>query len=872
MNVPSQDISQFNILTKFDLSGPNPQICLQADSVGVNQALVKYIYTIKTPSGVIIHEGDATFASPDATGNAAIFCVSLPKFNESIEWSGSDWEIIATMQDTALLEFSQTITAQVCPPRGNNVAGTWYGQSCLAPTVKCDSAEILLSDCTNYDYKALTKTLVSKVMTLIFPADPESGLQPAPVVISGLNDAAIRITYNGNYEARLVTVYNYNAGNGVTITIRYTTYHKNTGIHDPITVECYINVCPLLCEWEALREEVKDLCGVDDVAYTNKKRILDEVTTLIVDVLIRKECGKPIGELIGDIKEISGFSCNCDCDNNGVVPRSLIPTASATYVFSCVTTCGDVVGVFSNPSGNNIVLTLNDNQYVVAIGASMITNGFTITPTLVGCIKTYTLNIDLNVLVTNILAEIDGDVTLKAAFCAIVAQCDPYNPFNGVNLLCVTPTLNNQCDYFAQLSSGQAHHTFDTFNGIEVNGIHYTPPSNWIYTNATQINTWLQTLGFGFGATDYVNSSGTVTLTTLANINGITKLFFKDGVTGQIYNIYTVASNCGSVTSTNKMQAIFTFLCNLNAALFGVSPVLYKVKVNVNDVAPDYLAAKLQSSDSSILITTITDSVINLQALLKTNSADACGGYLLDKIGSTNLVVTNKLVAVTAYTYVITSNQYGGTYNLYTITIDGVVYSINIVSTNLAGLTTALNALGLGTFTVTSPAANLVVTSVGNRYVVNSMVVKNSIGPVFTTFNAVQSTPVSLGNCAKVNVEPLPRTWANITIDGTIFNLGTSGTNEYSSVDSLGNVFINLSAIPLAPLATGTVTLNTVALPVAFRPRTNQFVTMWSGWDGSGSNFINYFEIKTNGFIDVITNVAMGGQRMLINSFYYPTN
>jgi hypothetical protein len=867
MIVPSADISEFNILTTVDLSGATPTICLQADSVGPNEALVEYIYKITTPSGAIVWEG--SFTSPDATGNADVFCKDLPEFNHAIEWSGGDFAVVATMRDTAALEFSQTISIQICPPRGNNIAGTNYGAVRIAPQVKCDAGQLLLSDSSNYDYKGYVKTLVSKTWTLILPADPDTGIQPSPIVITGgFNDVLFDINYSGAYEARLVTIYSYAIATGQTLIIKYTSYNQNTGVHLPVAVECNIDLCPLLCEYEEFLAETEMLCGKNEVKYTNNQRILSLINSKILAVNMRKSCGKPVGELIAEIKRISGFKCNCDCGNNGIVPRSLIPTAAASYVFACATSCGDVAGTFTNPSGNNILLTLNDKTYSIGITPGAITYGLSKTEATVGCNKTTTIDLNITTLTDSILTEIGTSDPFKAALCALVALCDPFNIFAGVDMKCIYPALGNTCDYYGDLN--QPQNPLDTFKGVEVNGVWYYPSTTWVYSNSVQINLWLQTLGFGFGATDYIiGGSGNVALTALANANNITRLAFTNVSTTNIYEINVVPSNCTTVTSTDKMQGIVDKICQLYNDMYGVSPVLYKVKAD-STTAPGYLFDVLISSDGSIS-KTMLGNYVNLTTFTKVNAADNCKGYLINKIKSDKLVVTNELVPTVAYDYIITIAAIGPTRYIANIIIGGVTYLTGgILTTDLVGLETFFNSLGLGTFTCTSPASNLVITSLGNIYVITSVSNLNTVGPSFIIENAVQSNPQSVGSCAKVNIDPLARTWGSLTLDTAIFN---GAVNEISSVDSLGNVMINLSALPVSPpIVVGTYSYLTVAIPVAQRPRTNQFVEMWSGWDGISANARNYFEIKTDGFIDVIINVEMATERMLINSFYYPTN
>lgn len=865
MIVPSADISQFIILVTYDLSGSTPQVCLKAASIGPNQALVKYKYKIIAPSGVVIHDG--TFSPPDATGNAPTVCYNLPLFNQTIEWSGGLYSVIATMQDQASLEFSQTINTKICPPRGNSKTGSWYGEACLSADVNCDGAEILLSDTTNYSYQSYTPVMVSKTMTLIYPAD-STGNQPSPFVANNFNDVAAPISYNGNYEARLESIYSYDMGGGVTIKILYTTYRKTTGLHKQILVECYIDLCPLICEFTELIHDTEKMCGKDAVKYEENQRLITMINGLMMTVFINKKCGKPIGKVIAEIKRISGFKCNCDC-NNGIVPRTLITNNNGgSLVFSIVNAGGDVIGAWSSPGGNNYQLTLHDKAYVFDLTVGALGYGFSVAPTTTTYLKTYTLDVNILTLTSSIMDTISGDAGLKAQLCTLVSLCDPFNIFQGVDMMCVWPVLVNACDYFGELN--QPINPTDTFKGIKVNGVWYYPPTALLNTDKVNINLWLQTLGFSFGASDYdVDVNGTVTLTTLANINQITRMAFVDVSTTNEYDINVVATNCGTITSTDKMQAVIGKICAIWNALYGVSSVLYKVKENSGGT-PDYLINKVSSVDGSIILSVVGGKV-NFKTLLRVDATDNCGGNLIDKIKSVYLTVRDQKINVYTNDYTITSSHFGATFTVKTIKIGGVTYQVNVLSTNLSGVQTALNSIGLGAFVVTSPASNIVISSLGNRYVIENVIIENSVGPVDYTELPVVTNNQLLGECAVIFIEPLQRTWVPIVIDGTLWDVGLSNV-EYATMDSTRNTMMNINAVPLLGFTIGTFPLNPGVgnnLPASSRPRLEQRIPFQTGWDGVSANATNYFIIKPTGYIDVEINLPTSNE-MRVDSIYFP--
>lgn len=870
MIVPSTDISVFDFLATYDISGTTPQICLQADSVGPNQNIIEYIYKIITPSGVLVWEGD--FGTPDATGNSPVFCKDIPLFNGSIVWSGGDYIVVCTMKDTGGNEWSLTKTAQICPPNGNNVAGSNYGQACLNPEVKCDLAEIILSDCTNYGYKNFPKTLVSKTITLIFPPAAD-GTTPAPVVVTGLSDVAIPITSNGNYEARLETVYSYDLGNGNTLTVLYTTYQKITGLHKQISVECNIDLCPLICEYEEFIDATEKLCGVDDVQYEANKRTLDIISAKMLLVLINKQCGKPVGSLIEEIKKISGFKCNCDCNNNGVVPRGLIGggPGGGTYTFSCLTSCGDVAGSWSNPYGNNYVLTLNDKSYVFGVSTNMGTYGFSVSSTTVGCQKTYKIDINLKTFTQTILNLIGSDNDLKTLFCGLVSTCDLPDIFNGVDMMCIAQYQTNTCDY--TLDIGGPNNPTDTFKGLKINGVWYYPPSTYQWDDATNINAWIATLTFLTGTINYVvGMAGNISLTDIGESNIINQVAWVDSSTSNEYAYNVTVMNCTTVTGTDKMQAIVIAICNIYNAMYGVSPILYKVKVNAGDATPEYLSDKVISPDGSVGINVVAEK-LELTTKLKVDDTDKCGGNLIDKFNTNTLSITDQQTNIIAHDYTITSASYGSGYKLYSLEINGYPYIIDLLTTNLSGIQTALNAIGLGSFVVTSPAANIVITSLGNKYTIGSAVIETLAGPSYASVSPVITNAVLVGKCSQLFIDTRARDWSNITWDTGMFD---TGSIEISSVDSNNGVFMNIN-LAYSGTFTGTFSVNPLDyIPVGKRPRTKQIIPFQSGWDSGGSsNVSNNIVINTNGLIEIefnLTSTAFSSMVARIDSIYYPIN
>lgn len=320
---PFSDCLDFKV--EFDLSGVLPKIYLTNLSTQGVFPLVDYKvwFVIKAPSGEVIHGGDIN--NPDFTGlqyftAAGRWAIPQPwpqRFNQQIDWSGGPYEV--TMYADVAGNNTILKTVNICRPRGNKKeCKNNFGTGCVKISTDCKNAKLFVEDQTNYSYEGKTGTLVSKTGTLDFPID-STGYRPSAITVNNFNTAAFDISFSGKgYNFFLNTIMSYDFGDEVYVIIKY---KEQRGF----AIWCNIDLCPLICDYQALIKSVQEgQCG--DKKIEEMKDLLLVISSkmnLALIALNQPDCGYDLPELIEEIKELGGFSCNCYC--NGVNIKSTQP-------------------------------------------------------------------------------------------------------------------------------------------------------------------------------------------------------------------------------------------------------------------------------------------------------------------------------------------------------------------------------------------------------------------------------------------------------------------------------------------------------------------------------------------------------------------
>jgi len=558
----SNDISVLKVKVTFDISSTSPQVLLENLSVGPDLASCTWWFTVTSPSGTPIHEGEES--SPDITGNWSDFSIldQWPRPFGSIEWSGSAYKFTAYVKDGDGNVYSSPVQeAFICRPPGNTKASkTLFGLAKCYVQVNCQDANVYFQDTTNHTYKGLDGVIGSSILRVIYPID-ETGTIPAPFVINHFSNAIAQITYSSdNYQYMSSSIYDYDFSDEVTIRIKYQSFNpKNGSPAVTFAVMCNIDLCPLVCEIDKLRASIENgSCG--DVEAAEQKLIrINPLLWLVMMGIQQPLCGVDVPALIDEIKAIGGFECNCCTPATGVIPSH--SSVIDGYNFQIVPICGDISGTVEK-TGNNIQFLLQDKKYVFQIceNSPPTTTAFTVLPSTNDCTKTFCLNIDGIQLAEDILNNIKVNADLVNLFNSIVNN-NPGEFDLVVDGGCIFSS-SATCDYEILLANVPVDTTFALLTSIKIAGIVNVINYSFNLTNLAGLQTYLNTLGYGTFAVS--ESEGNVLIQSTANGNNIQQLTYKISSTVYIASITKECNGYVAISANEVVQNIINYVCAQN--------------------------------------------------------------------------------------------------------------------------------------------------------------------------------------------------------------------------------------------------------------------------------------------------------------------
>lgn len=396
MNInTSPDITVLDFRVLYDLSDMVPRIQLDNASVGAGLNNCTWWYEIMTPSGTFIHKGTETIPDfSNATWNTIVVPDAWPQPFNQIEFSAADYVVTVFVKDSNGSIYQVGKETPICRPSGSTPKTlSNFGAATVTDVMHCDKGQLYVEDTTNYSYQGKAPIPHSKAITLAYPPD-DTGIAPAPMIVNNMPNALFDISQNGEgYQVLVVTVMDYDMGADVTVRIKYR--YKNQ-----ITIACNIDLCGIVCEVNKLIHRYEN----GGVASREEQDKIIKINTLLVQAIIGKQspsCGVNVGKVVEEIKRLGGFECGCYTTGSGINGSNNGANINVTINGSC----GDIGGE-ATVVGNNIAITLHDKSYAVAMGTQSASSPFSITEQTVDCQKTYTINVDLAKLVTDIIPEL----------------------------------------------------------------------------------------------------------------------------------------------------------------------------------------------------------------------------------------------------------------------------------------------------------------------------------------------------------------------------------------------------------------------------------------------------------------------------------
>lgn len=549
----STDISVLSAKVTWDISGSNPAILVENLSSGPGLVNMTWWFEATSPTGSLIHQGSAT--SPDINGAWTNYTISdpWPKPFNSIEWSGPPYVLKLYAKDSNGNVYNVEYAASICRPFGNTqLSKSPYGLASTNVQVKCDMARVLFENQTNVSYQGLKGTMNASTLRVVFPID-ETQTIPAPFAISNFATALVPISYSSdNYQFVTQQFYTYDQSPNVSVKIRY--QQKAT-----FAVYCNIDLGPLVCEIDKLVDQLETGSCSNAVAANEKLMLINSKMALVFIGMMQPLTGVNVPELIKEIEAIGGFACNCCSAPTGIIPT----TASIIdgYAFTVNSQGGDVQGNFSQV-GSNIVLNIWDKAYVYNISQATLdaTDAFSVITTNTNYQKTYSLNVDLGALATDMANTIgaDGDILNLWKSVLGIGSAATIVVDGG----CIFQS-NAACDYFFTLSNIPASTTFAQFSSINVNNVNQTKSYAFNQTNLSGFQTYLNNMGLGVWTVTNLGS-GVIQVATANNTNNIGGITYKVAGTTYSADLSRECTGYTAITIDQFAAYVVNYLCQLN--------------------------------------------------------------------------------------------------------------------------------------------------------------------------------------------------------------------------------------------------------------------------------------------------------------------
>jgi hypothetical protein len=555
MNISnSPDITKLLVRFVIDLSGKTPKLLVENLSEGPSLATVLMAFEAYSPNNVPIHR--STLAAPDTVGNFGV--IELPAqfamFNRAIEFSGNEYRFVVNARDSqgTVYKYEPEQTAKICAPAGNKQAGSHFGAAKLDINVDCNRGEVYVKDLTNYSYAGKDGTREDEFITIVSPAD-ETGEIPAPKKYDGFSQVIHQLSFSGTgFKAVRSATRRYDLGKEVHVIIRYQASRD-------FDVNCSYDLCPLITEYTKLLLKAEKNCD------TKLNTTIGLINAKLVKAIIAKmqpACGYDLPKLIDEIKELGGFDVDCNCSRS--TGFNLMGNSTGGMVFN-FNTEGDITAT-AEVNGLNVLIDLKDFSYVFDVAPFGTNEAFKIQPNINGRTKTFTLNVNRNVLAAELLGVIENDQQLLEKLRYLTAANFDFI-VDGKGII----QTNERCDQELTIANVPANATFVMLKTLTIDGIVYTlnQSLNGTPTELAKLNARLAALNKGVIVASYLAEEGVLRIATAQNAHKMTKgVMYFPSLIGDAANKNMMyrESNCNNsapYTPSTIVQAIIDFIMKM---------------------------------------------------------------------------------------------------------------------------------------------------------------------------------------------------------------------------------------------------------------------------------------------------------------------
>lgn len=466
-----------------------------------------------------------------------------------LAFSFQAYKIIGAIKDQNGTVYQTTpVIKNICEPVGLTEQG--FVDGLFDVNVNCVSNTLLVRELTNLTYNNLQPTTVTKEGVFYYPTGTISPIEFSNTPFT--NDEI----WTGSNRVTCTTVATYDFGDDIYVQVTY----KTDSVFPVTCVDAMSTVMCCIVDLQSLYEK-----NCNNPTGTYAKQQLDSISIPLMVGLMKQYSGKDASSEAAYIRK----TLNCDCGSKSIKQNEQIPTNPAVYNIVL-----QGVGGTSVPSA---VVTGNTKTFQIVSSIYQVVKGdtgdlaytITVDTATTNTVK-YKLTFNYTTMAGYILDAIGDSDELKSQLNALIEESGLN--LSGLNGGCVIDLSN--CEY---VLARQFLPETNVVN-IVINGTTYNAPNDTLVSNASAIQTWLNTLSLGTWSVSWNAGTETLLVQTNNNPNNVgTMEFLFEGNT----NVVLFANNCANLQ--NILQAIIDFLCGLTSLQVALGASLSLCYIDYND-------------------------------------------------------------------------------------------------------------------------------------------------------------------------------------------------------------------------------------------------------------------------------------------------
>lgn len=460
-----------------------------------------------------------------------IYELDLSSLNYAFLFQG--YKIVGYIKETNGTEYStDPVVKNVCLPVGINESG--YVPGVFQLLSNCVNNTLTVKDLTVFAYNNQLPQSIVKNGNLYYPTGTIS-----PVSFEG-TPFTNNVVYTGQYSIVCTTEATYNLGDGIYVVITYFANNLN------FNVTCTNRIADLLCCVIEVQETSIKQCN-NAIGQKSKQQLL-EISPFLSTGLLKEINGQDASEEAEYIRK----ALNCNCGATSIHQNEQTPINPSVYNIVINGQGGTTIDP-PTQIGSTKIFNVVSKIYQVAKGNPS-DAAFTITvDTSVTNTVKYIITFNYSVMAGYIVDQIVSNPTYISQLQNVLVTA---LNLSGLDGKCILDTLSY--DYTGQFTGITSP---DTVESITIAGVVHNAPINTFASDATAIQTWLNSLTLGTFVVTY--NSGTLTITSANNTNVISTMTIARNDANE--TLYTIQFQSSQFTLIQVLQAIVNYLCALSA-------------------------------------------------------------------------------------------------------------------------------------------------------------------------------------------------------------------------------------------------------------------------------------------------------------------